>query len=75
MNGHNVRLNTSSKSEKTESICYERPQHQIEYIINIRKQKAYIMNNNHIRHKTSSKHKKAKSIYYGGPPHQIEHII
>ena len=75
MEGHHIRLNTSSKHKKTKIIYYERSPHKIEHHLNIRKQKAYIMNGHHIRLNTSSKHKKTKSIYYERPPHQIEYII
>ena len=77
MNGHHIRLNTSSKHEKTKSIYYEKLPHQIEYITisqkhmntpsdrTSKKQKAaYIMEGHVIKLNTSSKHKKIKSIYY-----------
>ena len=44
MNGHHIRLKTSSRKEKTKSIYYERSSHQIEYILNTKKQKAYTVN-------------------------------
>ena len=71
MEGHHIKLNTSSKHKKTKSIYYVGLPH---HII-IRKQKAYIMNGHHIRLNTSSKPEKTKSIYYERPPHQIEYII
>ena len=76
MNGHHIRLKTSSKHKKRKSIYYGGPPHQIEqHHLNIRKQKDYIMDGHQIRLNASSKHKKTKSIYYGPPPHQIEYII
>ena len=76
MNGHQIRLNTSSKHQKKKGIYYVEPTtSDSTHHLNTRKQKEYIINGHLMRLNRSSKHKKGKSIYHERTPHQIEYII